>query len=383
MQGFVNQDFKVIWRLLERHLKQCYSVEGISIKSIRLYKQMNYLGKHTLIKASFFCCFSLLLVLLVGLFPKLSIAQNQRVGTDITSLNIITKANPSNSITETRGDSEFEGKSFTLNFLGLTQSIKELSFESGKAKVEGNTPARVYVQRKPSTDTRQLAWYFGTLNPESNGFTFLSSGPLSEEQLFSENNILAGYDNVFTNTGANVQNRPYNGNASIERLDFVLENPIQSSDNTGFVVLERGAVTGHDGFKIAAITGINPSGSPTSYGSVFTFEANSWGKFPLVTPIPQTYFVNNIADGGKGIPKNPALTIPAGQTLGGVLIRTGVMAMSGQNIYGYSIFGIDVTCSSTELTNIQNSCFPSETGTNGGIDLPAANLGAVSLQPGV
>ena len=65
------------------------------------------------------------------------------------------------------------------------------------------------------------------------------------------------------------------------------------------------------------------------------------------------------------------------------MIRTGVMAMSGQNIYGYSIFGIDVTCSSTELTNIQNSCFPSETGTNGGIDLPAANLGAVSLQPGV
>ncbi len=341
---------------------------------------MNHFGKHIFVKASFFCCLSLLFVLLAGLFPKYSVAQNQRVGTDITSLNIITKANSSNSITETKGDSEFAGKSYTLNFLGLTQSIKELSFESGKAKIEGSTPARVYVQRKPSTDTRQLAWYFGTLNPDNKGFTFLSSGPLSEEQLFSENNILAGYDNVFTNTGANLQNKPYNGNASIERLDFVLETPIQASDNTGFVVLERGAVTGHDGFKIAAITGINSSGIPTSYGSVFTFEANSWGKVPLITPIPQTYFVNNIADGGTGIPKNPALTVPAGQTLGGVLIRTGVMAVSGQEIYGYSIFGTDVTCSSTELTNVQNSCFPSETGTNGGIDLPAANLGAVLLQ---
>lgn len=354
-----------------------------SNEKYKLYKPMNHSSKRILIKASFFCCFSLLLVLLVSLFPVPSVAQNQRVGTDITSINIMSKANSSNSITEIRGDSEFEGKSYTLNFLGLTQSIKELSFEGGKAKVEGATPAKVYVQRKPSTDTRQLAWYFGALNPDSNGFTFLSSGPLSEEQLFSENNILAGYDNVFTNTGANVQNKPYNGNASIERLDFVLEAPIQASDNTGFLVIERGAVAGHDGFKIAAITGINQPGRPTSYGSVFTLEANSWGKVPLITPIPQTYFVNNIADGGTGTPKNPALTVPAGQTLGGVLIRTGVMATSGQEIYGYSIFGTDVTCSATELTNVQNSCFPSETGTNGGIDLPATNLGAVLIQPGM
>lgn len=337
-------------------------------------------GSRTPIKASLLWCFSLLLVLLLGLFPRLSVAQSQSIGTDIASIDTITTANSSNSIAEVKGDSEFNGNSYTLNFLGLTQSIKELSFEAGKATVEGAIPAKVYVQRKPSRDTRQLAWYFGVLNSDRKVFTFLSSGPLSEEQLFSGNNILAGYDNVFTNTGANVQNRPYNGNASIERVDFVLETPIQASDNKGFVVLERGGITGHDGFKIAAITGINRSNRPTSYGSVFTLEANSWGKVPLVTPIPKTYFVNNVADGGTETPKNPALTVPAGQTLGGVLIRTGVLAKPGQEIYGYSIFGADVTCSSTELTNVQNSCFPSNTGTNGGIDLPAVNLGAVSLQ---
>lgn len=344
---------------------------------------MHYFHTRIPLKASFLCGLGLSLVLLLGLFPKLSIAQNQSVGIDITAINTITTANSSNSITEVRGDSEFKGNSYTLNFLGLTQSVKELSFEAGKATVEGATSARVYVQRKPRTDTRQLAWYFGTLNSDRNGFTFLSSGPLSEEQLFSGNNILAGYDNVFTNTGANVQDKPYNGNASIERIDFVLETPIKAGDNTGFVVFERGAVAGHDGFKIAAITGVDRSGSPTSYGSVLTLEANSWGKVPLITPIPQTYFVNNIADGGTGIPKNPALTVPAGQTLGGVLIRTNVLASPGQEIYGYSIFGSDVTCSSTQLTNVQNPCFPSKTGTNGGIDLPAANLGAVSLQLGV
>ena len=344
---------------------------------------MRYFLARISVKAKFLGCLGLLLVLLLGFFPKFSVAQSQSIGTDITSISIITTANSSNSTSEIRGDSEFEGNTYTLNFLGLTQSIKELSFETGKATVEGATPAKVDVQRKPRQDTRQLAWYFGSFNPDRQAFTFLSSGPLSEEQLFSGNNILAGYDNVFTNTGANVQNRPYNGNASIERVDFVLETPIQASENTAFVVLERGAIAGHDGFKIAAITGVNQSDKPTSYGSVFTLEANTWGKVPLVTPIPQTYFVNNIANGGKGSPQNPALTVPAGQTLGGVLIRTNALASPGEEIYGYSLFGIDVTCSSNQLTNVQNSCFPSDTGTNGGIDLPVANLGAVSLQPAV
>jgi len=341
---------------------------------------MRYFFTRIRVRASFVWSVGLSLILLLGLVLKVSVAQNQGIGIDITSIDITTTANSSNSIAKVNGDSEFEGNLYTLNFLGLTQSIKELSFQAGKATVEGATPAKVYIHRKPSRDTRQLAWYFGTLNSDSKVFTLLSSGPLSEEQLLSENNILAGPDNVFTNTGANIQNKPFNGNSSIERIDFVLKVPIQASDNTAFVVLEHGAVAGHDGFKIAAITGVNQAAQPTAYGSVFTLEANSWGKVPLVTPIPQSYLVNNVADGGTGIPKNPALTIPAGQTLGGVLIRTSVLANPGQEIYGYSLFGPDVTCSSKQLTNVQNSCFPSNTGTNGGIDLPAANLGAVSLQ---
>lgn len=220
------------------------------------------------------------------------------------------------------------------------------------------------------------------MNPNQRLFTFLSSGPLSEEQLLSGNNILAGYDNVFTNTGANVQNRPYNGNTSIERLDFILDSPIQASDSRGFVVLERGPVTAHDGFKIAAITGINRPNKVIAYGPILNVEVNSWGKVPLVTPIIQTYVVNNSADGGRDVPQNPALTVPTGQTLGGVVIPTNAIANPGQTIYGYSIFAPDVTCSSAELVNVNNPCFPANTAGSGGIDLPAANLGAVLLQPG-
>lgn len=98
--------------------------------------------------------------------------------------------------------------------------------------------------------------------------------------------------------------------------------------------------------------------------------------------LPKPFNLNNIADGGREVPQNPALTVPPGQTLGGIVIPTSALANPGQTIYGYSIFGPDVTCASAELVNVNNPCFPPTTGTNGGIDLPAANLGAVLLQPG-
>lgn len=147
--------------------------------------------------------FGLLTVLLLSFFPRLSVAQSQSIGSDITSLSIVTTAEPSKTINQAVGDSEFAGNLYTLNFLGLTQSIKELSYARGRASVDAAIPAKVEVQRKPRRDQRQLAWYFGTFNPSKQAFTFFSSGPLSEEQLLSGNNILAGYDNVFTNTGAN------------------------------------------------------------------------------------------------------------------------------------------------------------------------------------
>lgn len=330
------------------------------------------------------CIFlGLFLVSFIDLFFGRAVAQSVPIGTDIISITINTTAAPISSVSSVRGDSEFEGGTYNLNFLGLTQSITGFSFNGGTATVDKATPANVYVRRKPRRDGRQLAWYFGTFDSSNNTFTFLAPGPLSEQQLFSENNILAGFDNVFTNTGANVGGRLYNGNGSIERVDFVLNTSIEASDDAGFVVLERGAPSGHDGFGIAAITKVNSSGRPIAYGSIVMIPAGSWGKVPLVTPIPQTYFLNNIADAGTGTAQNPALTVPAGQTLGGVVIKTSSLLSPGQTVYGYSIFGSDVTCSSTELVNINNPCFSDQTRTEGGIDLPSVNLGAVKLTSGV
>ncbi len=344
---------------------------------------MNYFRKRLNTSVGICLFFGLSLVLFINLFSGRVVAQSVPLGTDITSMTIKTTAAPINSVSSVRGDSEFEGGTYNLNFLGLTQSITGFSFNGGTATIDQAIPASVYVRRKPRTDRRQSAWYFGTFDSSNNTFTLLGPGSLSQQQLFSGNNILAGFDNVFTNTGANVGGTLYNGNVSIERVDFVLKTLVEASDDTGFVVFERGVPAGHDGFGIAAITGVNSSGKPIDYGSVVNIPASSWGKVPLVTPIPQTYFLNNIADGGTGTAQNPALTVPAGQTLGGIVIKTSELVSPGQTIYGYSIFAPDVTCSSAELVNVNNPCFPSDTKTDGGIDLPSVNLGAVKLQSGV
>lgn len=314
----------------------------------------------------------------LGLYSSRGHAQS--VGTDITSLTTNTTADITQTVNKVKGDSEFAGKTYKLRFLGLTQSITSFSYGQETATLEQAVPAQVVVRRNPRSDRRQLAWYFGTFDSKKATFTFLSAGPLPQKKLFSGNNILAGYDNVFTNQGANVGGQPYNGNNSVERVDFILSSSVQAGNETGFVVFERGAPAGHDAFGIAAITDVDYAGNPVAYGPVYFLGAGTWGKTPLVTPIPRTYFLNNTGEGDRGTAINPALTVPAGQTLGGVLIRTGELVSPGQTVYGYSLFGPDVTCSPNELINVMNTCFSATTGVAGGIDVPAVSLGAVKLK---
>ncbi|WP_373527861.1 hypothetical protein [Nostoc sp.] len=319
------------------------------------------------------------LVSMLAPFLCFTSAQAQVIGQDITSITTDTALLPTTSINNVVGDSEFAGSTFTLKFGGQIQSITGLTITGDRATFR-SIPAFVQIRRNPATDGRRLAYYQGSFNSSSNTFNFLSFGPLPEKTLFSINNILAGPDNVFTNTGANLGGTLYNGNASIERLDFVLFRSVKANNKIGFTIFERGLPTGHDGFGIAAITSVNKDGNPTSYGPIYVIAASTWGKTPLQDPIPQYYFLNNAANNNRRIPVNPALTIPQNQVLGGILIRTDELVLPGQKVYGYSLFAPDVTCTPLTLLNVANSCFPTNTGTNGGIDLAAPNLGAVFLK---
>jgi len=327
--------------------------------------------------------------LLMVLFSAISPARVLALGSDITSIKTRTISTAASSVSGITGNSQFTGGVFNLNFGGQAQFITEFTFEEGTVNTDKAIPAKAYVRRNPVTDDRQQGYYQGTLDSSSNTFNFLSAGPLSEEMLFNVNNILAGPDDVFINTGANLGGVLYNGNVSIERLDFVLDKAVKVNKDKdkdkgddkgiGFAIFDRGTPTTHDPFGIAAITSVDELGNPTSYGPIHMIAAGTWGLTPLVVPIPQYYLLNNGGSDHPGLPINPTLTIPSNQTLGGVLIRADELVSSG-TIYGYSLFAADVTCTSETLVNVTDACFPTNTGAAaGGLDLAVPNLGALFL----
>src|SRR5262245_37718414 len=318
----------------------------------------------------------------LGLLPLLwsTSARAQGIGTDITDLTIQTISSLSSSVPGIAGDDQFAGQTFTLNFGGDIQSITGFTYVGGDATLKNAIPASVvHVRRNPVTDGRYVAFYQGTLNPNTFTFTFPSTGPLADHLLVSDNNILVGRENVLQNTGSNDNGVPWDGNSSIERIDFVLDRAVKAHNDKGFVVIEKGPSTGHDGFGIAAMTGVDGAGNPTAYGQIFMVATGTWGLTALVNPTPTYYALNNAAGCNIGLPINPAIPI-TGHTLGGIMIRTSELVPKGQRVYGYSLFATDVTCTPETLLDVTNPCFPTNTGEAGGLDPAAANLGAVTVK---
>lgn len=319
----------------------------------------------------------LLIVLLVGVFliSALQVTAQEMIGTEITSITTVSSAGEMNALTELAGDSEFADGTYNVNFIGLTEAITALEFEGGNTQVADAIPASVSVRRPAEDDTRQVAWYLGNLVAADNTFVLASVGPMSVDDHMNNNNILAGADNVFTNAGATVGETPFTGNQGIERIDFILDSSVSAADRVGFAVFERGPGS-HDGFGIAAITGVDESGMPNAYGPLYQIPGGEWGTTVLVhTP----YFVlSNGPDGSGGVPSNPTLT-GSPQQIGGILFRTSELVDAGTEVFGYSLVGPDVTCTSEELVDITATCYPSDTGNPGGIDFPGMNLGALTL----
>jgi hypothetical protein len=105
---------------------------------------------------------------------------------------------------------------------------------------------------------------FDLLPSEEQRRKFLTlAGPFegNEQAAFNANNLNYGTDNLFSN-----QSDPNGNNNNIERVDVVFRKGLLATPALFFSVLERGVTGGHDPFKIAAITSINPQGSPAGYG---------------------------------------------------------------------------------------------------------------------
>jgi len=282
------------------------------------------------------------------------------------------------------------GNNYTYSWSnGTNNQLKLISFTANsKTYVVAGTPGVEVKLRRVNnavvTGNRNILYSETTFASATSCITPRQldfKAPYNDDMaLFLNNNVLNhGTDNLFTNASNGDAN-----NNNIERVDVVFTTGISTTlpADAGFVLCERGSNNAHDGFRIAAITGIDASNNPTSFGAVKTCVAGngssngSWGH-------------PSIANGNRQLAayvlrKDPADTYlrvssHVNQELGGVFFSLAELGVAeSQIIFGYCLIGPDGTAnpSSAQLLNTSDAAvYP--TGTTevmgGGLDLISIN----------
>ena len=194
------------------------------------------------------------------------------------------------------------------------------------------------------------------------------------DALYQTGAINAGYDNILVN----VDNQASGSiQAQVERIDVIWYSGLVSCApaNSVFPIIERG---GNDEIKIAAITGLDANGDPSSYTSMVDIEDSDWPGSGISN---DDYMVLR----RQVVGQNPLPLINVGviagqsaQIVQGVAVSFSELGISsGDVVYGYSIFAFDVNDVSHTLTDI--TTFPTNTtAANSGLDLVAGVSAAVS-----
>lgn len=185
----------------------------------------------------------------------------------------------------------------------------------------------------------------------------------SLERLFSEQIFNIGIDNDFQNSTAT-------NNANIERVDAIFPGGVTATDVTkaGFVVFDRGNSGGHDPFYIAAVKTLDASGNPSAYYNAVSVTSTEYGS-NAGGAVHFLVFRENPGNGHLLLMNNTA-----SQNRDGVFLRFSDLGITNNTtIYGYSLFGTDVTVSpATNMVNYADATnFPTNSdfsAAGGGID---------------
>jgi hypothetical protein len=269
------------------------------------------------------------------------------------------------------GGTTTDETNFTFNNQGL--AVTSFRTASSLYSVSG-LATQAFTRRNAVNATQSSVWYQRNVDSSF-------SAPHSEDygQLLLGNNLYRGSDNTFANGTAASE-------GNIERLDFVYGTPLSANTSQGFAVFDRGANNVHDAFGIALITGWDSINNvPTSYSTLYSQAANWTPATNVAADFDYTLFRYNTAN------NTSAATIATEtgiQGIGGIVFNIGNFGVApGTPIYGYSIFGFDVTSggNSTNLLDWTNATYyPTNTnGTTGagGIDLAAVNGVSFTLVP--
>jgi len=229
---------------------------------------------------------------------------------------------------------------------------------------------QAFVRRNNVNPAQSSVWY------ERSGTTLVAEHAATVPDVLLGNTFRGGSDNTFTNGTADDQ-------GNIERVDFVFTGGITVTDALAFAVTDRGGATIHDRFQIALITGWDSVGENATSFSNVTGQNNLWGTTNPDGNITYSIFRY---DTGNTSEDSYDRVNSQNQGIGGVIFDIADFGVTaGTTIYGYSLFGNDVTWggNTANLIDWTNATyFPTNTNDDdGGIDLAAINGVAFSVVP--
>jgi Secretion system C-terminal sorting domain len=223
-------------------------------------------------------------------------------------------------------------------------------------ELTGGNKQHIFCEGPATVDNSTHRMNFPVAFPQVSGQNYM-------QRVIKDGFVNRGSDNVFNNDAGSDATAN-----NIERMDFVYKPGMATTQLTlaGFVITERG---GNDAFKIAAITGIDVNGNPTSFGPVLTVGTASYGATIVNTA---TYVMRkDPAD----LSLRPFSLVPP-QAIKAVFVRFSDLGIAAsQRVYGYALMGNDVTATtSAQVLNFTNTTyFPrTTTATNGGMDVASA-----------
>jgi len=177
-----------------------------------------------------------------------------------------------------------------------------------------------------------------------------------------------GSDNVFCNIGNGAGN-----NNNIQRIDYIFPDgfPVFNNiDQRGFLVMDRG---GNDQLKMAAITGLDAGGMPSTFGTPVSVLTSDWGNSGITL---NTMVMRGYTEGGDT--QHPSANVGV-QNLTGVFVDWQSLGLQTNDyIYGYSLAANDVTTNGAYWTQVANTnYFPTNTTSGsayGGLDLISGGM---------
>lgn len=236
-------------------------------------------------------------------------------------------------------------QTFSTELGGLTLE-STISIQRNAASADANTPFFA-LQNDPRPDPASNPQF---LAPTIN---IIGSEAPDDASALNGDIINRGIEAVFVNQGQSASN--------IERLDYVLNTPVRTTDaneleSIGFLIVERG---GNDSFQIAPILAIDGNNDPTAYGDLITVNAGDFGATDQ--EILSVQYTQETGDPTLR-PDNIFNQAGTTQNIGAVFISWDDLGIdANENVFGYSLFAPDTNPANGDLLDVNSGAFPTNT----------------------